>query len=76
MNIIKYPPQHQWPALLARPVMNLQEIEKIVAPVLQQVKYNGDHAVKDYTLQFDKVELAHLQVSREEIEEAYQPGQP
>lgn len=76
MNIIKYPPQHQWPALLARPVMNLQEIEKIVAPVLQQVKTNGDQAVKDYTLQFDKVELAHLQVSREEIEEAYRQVSP
>jgi histidinol dehydrogenase len=76
MNIIKYPPQHQWPALLARPVMNLQEIEKIVAPVLQQVKTNGDQAVKDYTLQFDKVELAYLQVSSEEIEEAYRQISP
>jgi histidinol dehydrogenase len=70
MNILKYPPQHQWPALLARPVMNLQEIEKIVAPVLQQVKLTGNQAVKAYTLQFDKVELTDLQVSPAEIQEA------
>lgn len=76
MNIVEYPPQHQWPALLARPVMNLQEIEKIVAPVLQQVKLSGDQAVKTYTHQFDKVELADIQVSAAEIQEAHQLVNP
>jgi histidinol dehydrogenase len=50
--------------------MHLQEVEKIVAPVLQQVKSNGDQAVKAYTLQFDNVSLAQLQVSPEEMGEA------
>jgi histidinol dehydrogenase len=76
MNTIKYPSPSQLPALLARPVMHLQEVEKIVAPVLQQVKLNGDQAVKAYTLQFDKAELSNLQVSAGEIEEAYHQISP
>jgi histidinol dehydrogenase len=38
---------------------------------LKQVKLNGDQALKDYTLQFDKVQLTDLRVSAEEIQEAH-----
>lgn len=76
MKIIKYPPKSQWPALLARPIMNLQEIEKIVSPVLQQVKLTGDQAVKSYTMQFDKADLADLKVSSNEIQEAHRQVSP
>jgi len=67
MNIIRNPERSTWKQLLARPVMNFEEIEKIVAPVLQQVKAQGDAALKEFTRKFDKVSLSEIQVTPEEI---------
>ncbi len=70
MNLIRYPQPAEWPQLLARPVMDLREIESRVAPILQQVRQRGDAAVRDFTLQFDKVQLDDLRVSAAERAEA------
>jgi histidinol dehydrogenase len=70
MNFIRYPQAAQWPQLLARPVMDLREIEERVAPILRQVREKGDDALRDFTLQFDKVQLDDLRVSPAERAEA------
>ena len=70
MNFIRYPQPDQWPQLLARPVMDLREIEERVAPILRQVRERGDDALRDFTLQFDKVQLDDLRVSPAERAEA------
>lgn len=67
MKIIKYPQRGAWPQLLARPVMNFEEIEKVVAPILQQVRERGDTALKEFTQKFDKVSLSTIEVTPEEI---------
>jgi histidinol dehydrogenase len=56
--------------------MNLEEIEKVVAPILQQVKAQGDTALKEFTLRFDKVALPDIQVTPEEITGAGQQLSP
>ena len=43
----------------------------IVSDILKDVKENKDEAVKRYTAKFDKAELDDLQVSEDEIKEAY-----
>ena len=48
-----------------------EEINKSVKEILQNVKQNGDKALFEYTAKFDGVELEKLQVSQEEIEDAY-----
>ena len=70
MNFIRYPQPSQWPQLLARPVMDLREIEARVAPILQQVRQQGDDALRAFTLQFDKVQLGDLRVPAAEMAEA------
>jgi histidinol dehydrogenase len=70
MNFIRYPQAAQWPQLLARPVMDLRDIEERVAPILRQVRERGDAALRDFTLQFDKVQLDDLRVSAAERAEA------
>lgn len=47
------------------------EITEKVTAILENVKNNGDKAVKEYTLKFDKAERAEIEVSKEEIDEAY-----
>lgn len=48
-----------------------EEIEKIVEGILENVKKNGDSALYEYCEKFDKCKLSSLQVSEEEIDEAF-----
>ncbi len=47
-----------------------------VSNIIDDVRKDGDKAIKAYTEKFDKVKLKKLQVSREEIEEAYENVDP
>lgn len=46
-------------------------VEDIVAEVIANVRKNGDEALKEYTKKFDKAELDTLEVTQEEIDEAF-----
>ena len=67
MELINYPPKENWNTILKRPSIDLKELEFNVSSILDDVKANGDKAVKRYALQFDKVTLNSFQVSAEEI---------
>lgn len=64
------PARADWSELLKRPVFDSSALEALVKPVLDNVKKNGDQALKQYTTQFDGVEINDLLVSSEEIQEA------
>jgi histidinol dehydrogenase len=70
MNFIRFPEPEEWPQLLARPIMDLQEIESRVAPILREVRERGDAAVREFTARFDKVETHELLVTEEELRAA------
>lgn len=55
------------------PKMN---VEQIVSDILENVKKFGDFALIDYTKKFDGVCINALQVTKEEIEEAYNSVEP
>ena len=46
-------------------------VEDIVAGVISNVRENGDSALREYTKKFDKADLDSLEVTEEEIEEAF-----
>uniref|UniRef100_UPI004057364B histidinol dehydrogenase n=1 Tax=Acetatifactor sp. TaxID=1872090 RepID=UPI004057364B len=60
--------------LLKRSPNNYSQYEDTVNEIIENVKANGDKAVFDYTLKFDKFALTseNIKVTRAEIEEAYQ----
>ena len=70
MKIIKYPDKSQWEELTKRPELDVTSLFDTARSVLDDVKHNGDAAVKMYGEKFDKVRLDVLQVSDTEIEEA------
>lgn len=72
MKIYQYPDPSQYASLLQRPVADAASLESTVRKVLDDVKQNGDEAVIRYTLQFDKANLASLQVPAKDLEEAEQ----
>ncbi len=59
--------------LLKRSPNNYSEYEETVNEILSNVKENGDQALFEYTLKFDKFQLTpeNIRVTREEIREAY-----
>jgi histidinol dehydrogenase len=70
MKVYKYPPREQWAELLARPVFDDSKLFGLVQQVLSNVQKNGDKALREYTLQFDKVQLDAIEVTPDEIAEA------
>lgn len=63
MQVYQYPSSTEWKALLQRPAMNVAVLEESVKKILQEVKQQGDAAVKKFTLQFDKATINNLQVA-------------
>ena len=55
-----------------------QEVENSVKAIIKQVKENGDAALVEFALKFDKAELTlrTLKVRKEEIKEAYNKTSP
>ncbi len=53
-----------------------QDVSAIVRDIIENVINNGDKALKEYSLKFDKAELKELQVSGDEINEAFESITP
>jgi histidinol dehydrogenase len=70
MQIIKYPSRDSWNSLLTRPVFDSSSLFETVSKVLDDVRANGDSAIKKYTQQFDGVNVDTVEVTRTEIEAA------
>ncbi len=70
MKTINNPPKSQWPALCERPQIELDFLEGSIRNILNRVRKSGDEAMKEFTLQFDKVQLDVLPVSEQEIAQA------
>ncbi|MBQ6624816.1 MAG: histidinol dehydrogenase [Clostridia bacterium] len=48
------------------------DVADIVSEIIENVKSNGDKALYEYNLKFDKAELESLEVSEDEINEAFE----
>ena len=70
MEIIKYPNPDEWNKLIKRPALDVSSLFGTVQKVIDEVRTQGDEAVKKYGEQFDKVKISDLLVSETEINEA------
>ncbi len=57
-------------ALCERPAIDFDSVFRIVKPILEDIKTNGDKAVAGYTKRFDGVDIKKFEVSEDEINEA------
>ena len=72
MILYRNPKREVWPEIIARPRLNLTQLNDTVATVLADIKARGDEAVREYELKFDKAALTSLAVSEQEMDEAEQ----
>lgn len=70
MNIIINPEKSLWDELIQRPVIDSLSLVPQVSAVLEQVRKDGDAALRELTLKFDKVLPASWLVSETEFDEA------
>ena len=70
MKIYINPSRTSWPQLTARPQLALEFLESSVRNIFNRVKKSGDNALRELTLQFDKVDIGNLEVSKKEFQNA------
>lgn len=66
MNIIRYPKKEEWAEIVERPHLDVSALNATVTEVLNDVRENGDGAVRRYEEKFDHAKLDSLAVSDEE----------
>lgn len=72
MQTIKYPLKNDWNTILARPTIELEEMDEVVNQIFKEIKTGGDAALRKYTWFYDRVKIDELTVSQEEINESEQ----
>jgi len=70
MKIYNNPDRKDWPNILARPTFESVSLEETVGGILKDIQTFGDIAIKRFTKQFDKVDLASPKVESAEIQSA------
>lgn len=70
MQIIKYPQQNEWNQILARPVIEMDEMDEVVNQIFKEVKTDGDAALRKYTWFYDRIKIDELAVSQKEINDS------
>ena len=66
------PLRKEWPEIVKRPVFDVSELYQKVQSVLNDIRSDGDSALREYTKKFDGVDLDSFEVSEEEFEAANQ----
>lgn len=72
MQTIKYPQKNDWNTILARPTIELEEMDEVVNQIFKEVKADGDAALRKYTWFYDQVRIDELAVSQSEIDDSEQ----
>lgn len=70
MRVVRFPAQAEWPELCQRPYFDSKELEGKVQQIIDEVKLDGDVALKKFASLFDGVELNDLLVSEQELQQS------
>lgn len=64
------PKQNTWTEILKRPLFDVSELYVKVQSILNEIKSDGDNALRKYTYKFDGIKLNSISVSEKEINKA------
>lgn len=70
MQVILKPERKDWEALLQRPYADNGDIKNAVSVILDEVKKDGDEALRRFSKKWDGVDLDELRVTEQEIRAA------
>lgn len=64
-------PEEAGDAFMMRAEKDVARAEKVAAEVITNVRHRGDKAVLEYTKKFDHIDLKGMEVTRQEMDDAY-----
>ena len=70
MKIIENPRIDTWKEILQRPVIETGALSGTVSKVLDDVRLNGDEALRRYEVEFDHVSVEKVNVEEDEFYES------
>lgn len=70
MKNYRYPDKKGWTKLVARHVMKRSALDSIVFNIIEDVRTEGDKALRKYSIEFDGISIEDFRVSDEEIRSA------
>uniref|UniRef100_UPI00404A855F histidinol dehydrogenase n=3 Tax=Flavobacterium sp. TaxID=239 RepID=UPI00404A855F len=70
MKKLTFPPKSDWQKLTVRPTIDFSELNNTVLDVFENVKQNGDEALRNLTFLYDQVSIDNLKVSETTINQA------
>ena len=70
------PDRSKWKDLLARPILQANDLTATVHEIMSLVSSGGDHAILEFTSKFDGVNIEDIGLSRREINDAAHSLQP
>src|ERR1035438_7577423 len=62
--------------LVTRKALRLAEAEKVVAPIIENIRRNGDAALFEYARKFDQLERNDVRVPRSDWDRAHKRASP
>jgi len=76
MQIYRYPLFKSWPDITRRPSADYSDKVETVREVMSKIREEGDAAIREYTNQFDHVDIADFTVTADEIKAAVRKIDP
>ncbi len=76
LNISIHPERSQWQALMTRAIASTEQLQLSVSNIINNVRQQGDEAIREYAQLFDGVQINDLKVSENEIAEAQEAISP
>ena len=70
MKIVEYPSREEWPSICQRPSLDTKFLERTVSNILDDVRKNGDAALRHCARIFDKAEIQDFRVTEDEFAES------
>jgi len=70
MKVIKFPRREEWSDIVRRPAMDTRKLSGAVAAIIDDVRTNGDVALRRYSRDLDGIEIDGFRVTEEEFLEA------
>ena len=71
IRVINYKERKSLEDVLLRSQFSHDDVNEKVKAILEDVKQNGDNALKKYAKMFDNADIDNLEVTKDEIEDAY-----
>lgn len=76
MQIYRYPQSKSWLEITRRPTADYSDKIEMVREVMSKIREEGDTAIREYTNQFDHVDIADFIVTADEIKAAVRTIDP